>query len=83
MGVAFGLAVGIPAYIIYKYLSTRVKRLVHEMNLAKTEFLDLLQRARTVEKPLPVQAEAGPSSYVARPAPTLVFEDDLYFRKKR
>ena len=83
LGAVLGLGVGIPAYVFYKYLNNRVGRLVHEMSLAKAEFLDLLQRANTLEKPLPVQVEASPAPYVARPAPTLVFEDDLYFRKKR
>jgi biopolymer transport protein ExbB len=83
MGAVFGLGVGIPAYVLYKYLKTRVARLVHEMNLAKTLFLDLLQRASAAEAPLPVQVEANPVPYVTKPAPTLVFEDDLYFRKKR
>lgn len=83
MGAVFGLGVGIPAYLFFKYLNTRVAWLVHEMNLAKTVFLELLQRANAVEEPLPVQVEANPVSYGTKSAPTLVFEDDLYFRKKR
>lgn len=79
----FGLAVGVPASLIYTYLKVRVARLGHEMDLARMEFLDLLQEARRAEKPLPVQADATPPRYVAKPAATLVFDDDLYFRKKR
>jgi biopolymer transport protein ExbB len=79
----FGLAVGIPAYVFYKYLKARVARLVHEMDMARTEFLDLIEQASVAAKPLPVQGEASPVSYVRKPATTLVFDDDLYFRKKR
>jgi len=83
IGAGFGLAVGIPAYVFDTYLKARVARLVYEINVAKAEFLDLLQQARIAEQPLPVQVEVSPKSYLAKPATTLVFEDDLYFRKKR
>ena len=84
IGAGFGLAVGIPAYIFSRYLKLQVAQLVHEMDMARTEFLDLMDRQVNVtEKPLPVQVEASPASYVRKPATTLVFDDDLYFRKKR
>jgi biopolymer transport protein ExbB len=79
----FGLAVGIPSYVFYAYFRARVARLLHEMGVASAEFLELLQQQRVVEKPLPVQVGSRPASYNPKPATTLVFDDDLYFRKKR
>jgi len=39
---AFGLSVGIPAYIFYNYLLGRVQRIVHEMEFGSNEIIELL-----------------------------------------
>ncbi len=43
MTTAVGLIVGIPAYLAYNYLSTRVEKVVYIMQLNSVEFVDLLQ----------------------------------------
>jgi len=43
---AFGLSVGIVALIAYNACTTRVRRLVHEMESASNEFLDVLDEPR-------------------------------------
>jgi len=71
----FGLVVGIIAFALYNYFVTRVARFVYEMETTTTEFLDLLEHRSVQNAPLKVQEERTPS-------PTLVFDDDEYFRKK-
>lgn len=39
---AYGLIVGIPAYVFYNYFVTRINRLVHEIEVAATEFIEIL-----------------------------------------
>ncbi len=78
----FGLIVGIIAYALYNYFVTRVARFVNEMEVATTEFLDLLQQRHVRELPLKVQDEPSPAPHSSKPVTTLVFEDDAYFRKK-
>ncbi len=39
---AYGLIVGIPAYGLYNYFVTKINRLVHEIEIATTEFIDIL-----------------------------------------
>lgn len=39
---AYGLIVGIPAYGFYNYFVTNINRLVHEIEIATTEFIDIL-----------------------------------------
>ena len=41
-----GLVVGIIAYLAYNYLVTRVSKVVHKMEYASIEFIDLLQEPR-------------------------------------
>ena len=41
-----GLVVGIVAYLAYNYLVTRVSKVVHKMEYASIEFIDLLQEPR-------------------------------------
>jgi biopolymer transport protein ExbB len=41
-----GLIVGIIAYLAYNYLVTRVSKIVHKMEYASIEFVDLLQEPR-------------------------------------
>jgi biopolymer transport protein ExbB len=41
-----GLIVGIIAYLAYNYLVTRVSKIVHKMEYASIEFIDLLQEPR-------------------------------------
>ncbi|MEM7385768.1 MAG: MotA/TolQ/ExbB proton channel family protein, partial [Verrucomicrobiota bacterium] len=43
---AFGLAVAIPAYILYAYLASRVKSLMHEMERAGIEMINLIEDSR-------------------------------------
>ena len=43
---AAGLIVGIPAYLMYNYLITRVTKITHKMEYASVEFLDLLQETK-------------------------------------
>ncbi|MEY5046804.1 MAG: hypothetical protein RLZZ175_163 [Bacteroidota bacterium] len=43
---AAGLIVGIPAYIMYNYLVARVSKIVHKMEYATVEFLDMLQETK-------------------------------------
>lgn len=43
---AFGLFVGILAYLGYNYLVTRVQKVVHNMEYSSVEFIDLLQEPR-------------------------------------
>ena len=72
---AFGLIVGIPAYLVYNHFVSRVGRFVHEMEVTTTEFLDLLQPwSRIGESPIQVKEESVPAT-------TLEFEDE-YFRRK-
>lgn len=78
----FGLVVGIVAYACYNYFVTRVARFVHEMEVTTTEFLDLLQQRNLRSEPLKVRDEPHPAVHSPKPAGTLVFEDDEYFRKK-
>lgn len=39
---AYGLIVGIPAYGLYNYFVSRINRLIHEIEVAATEFIDIL-----------------------------------------
>jgi biopolymer transport protein ExbB len=39
---AYGLIVGIPAYGLYNYFVTKINRLVHEIENATFEFIDIL-----------------------------------------
>lgn len=78
----FGLVVGIIAYAFYNYFVTRVARFVNEMEVATTEFLDLLQQRNLRDVPLKVRDEPDPVPHASKPMTTLVFEDDEYFRKK-
>lgn len=39
---AYGLIVGIPAYGLYNYFVTKINRLVHEIEVAATEFVEIL-----------------------------------------
>ncbi len=39
---AYGLMVGIPAYGLYNYFVTKINRLVHEIEIAATEFIEIL-----------------------------------------
>ncbi|CUS98639.1 MotA/TolQ/ExbB proton channel family protein [Candidatus Chrysopegis kryptomonas] len=39
---AYGLIVGIPAYGLYNYFVTKINRLVHEIEIATAEFIDIL-----------------------------------------
>lgn len=43
---AFGLFVGIIAYLGYNYLVTRVQKVVHNMEYTSIDFIDLLQEPR-------------------------------------
>jgi len=46
---AAGLIVGIPSYIFYNYLVTKVQRFVHEIEHASNELIDLLYEEREDE----------------------------------
>jgi biopolymer transport protein ExbB len=48
---AVGLAVGIVALFFYNYLIGRIKRLVNDMELSATDFIDLLQEPAPVRQP--------------------------------
>ena len=72
----FGLVVGIPAAAAYNYFVTRVARFVHDMEVATTEFLDVLERH---EREAPA-ARAAELSRAGRPA--LAADDDQFFRRK-
>ncbi len=39
---AYGLIIGIPAYAFYNYFVTKINRLVNEIEIATTEFIDIL-----------------------------------------
>ncbi len=43
---ATGLVVGILAYLGYNYLVTQVQKLIHSMEYATIEFVDLLQDSK-------------------------------------
>ncbi len=46
---AFGLSVGIPSYIFYNFLLSKVQRIVHEMEVGSNEIIDLLYSEREDE----------------------------------
>lgn len=46
---AFGLAVGIIAYVGYNYLTSQVEKLVYRMEATSVEFIDLLQEPAHAE----------------------------------
>ncbi|AXJ00599.1 outer membrane transport energization protein ExbB [Cyclonatronum proteinivorum] len=58
---AAGLAVGIFAYFFYNYLLSRINRMVFELEMATTEFIELLQKPAKKEK-----AAEKPRDFVAR-----------------
>ncbi len=39
---AYGLIVGIPAYGLYNYFVSKINRLIHEIEVGATEFIDIL-----------------------------------------
>ncbi|MGB9663864.1 MAG: MotA/TolQ/ExbB proton channel family protein, partial [Ignavibacteria bacterium] len=39
---AFGLSVGIIAYLFYNYFVTRINKLISEMEITSTDFIDVL-----------------------------------------
>ena len=43
---AFGLIVGIIAFLCYNYLVTRVQNVIHNMEYTATEFIDLIQEPK-------------------------------------
>ncbi|HET8859643.1 MotA/TolQ/ExbB proton channel family protein [Marivirga sp.] len=43
---AFGLTVGIIAYLGYNYLVTQVQKVIHKMEFTSVEFIDLLQEPK-------------------------------------
>ncbi|MCC5934659.1 MAG: MotA/TolQ/ExbB proton channel family protein [Candidatus Cyclonatronum sp.] len=48
---AAGLAVGIFAYFFYNYLLGRINRMIFELEMATTEFIELLQKPAKKDKP--------------------------------
>jgi biopolymer transport protein ExbB len=72
---AFGLFVGIPALAMYKYYAACVCKFVHEMDVASSEFLDLLGRSGEVR-------HESTQYYEHTPRRSLVHEDEEFFRKK-
>ncbi len=48
---AAGLAVGIFAYFFYNYLLSRINRMVFELEMATTEFIELLQKPASKKEP--------------------------------
>jgi biopolymer transport protein ExbB len=46
---AFGLAVGIIAYVGYNFLTSQVEKLVYRMEATSVEFIDLLQEPASGE----------------------------------
>ena len=46
---AFGLSVGIPAFIFYNYLLNRVQRIVYDMEVGSNEIIELLYSEREDE----------------------------------
>jgi biopolymer transport protein ExbB len=40
---AVGLIIGLIAYVIYDYLNTQINKIVNSMEIAATEFVDILQ----------------------------------------
>jgi biopolymer transport protein ExbB len=72
---AYGLFVGIPALAAYNWLVTRVRRLVHEMEVTTTEMVDLLHRRQVRHHP-------GDGTRSEAPVPVLAAEEDAFFRRK-
>jgi biopolymer transport protein ExbB len=72
---AFGLIVGIPALVLYNYFVSRIRRLVQDMEVTTTEFLDMLEQGTF---PLGNGDESAPA-VVAR---TPVKPEDEFFRRK-
>jgi biopolymer transport protein ExbB len=73
---AFGLIVGILALAFYNYFVTRVQKVVYEMEVASTEFIDMLEGLNGAWpglKPVRDEVVAGP----------VRGEEDEYFRRKR
>ncbi len=72
---AFGLIVGIPSLVVYNYFVTRIRKLVHEMEVTSNDFLDMLDhREPAVAEPLPIAAQS-----VRHPA----VADEEFFRRKQ
>ncbi len=72
---AGGLVVGIPAYVAHSYLSSRVNALIHDMERAGIEIVNLLMDHRPAIGVLPFGAAGGLPAPVQPPA--------IPFRKRR
>ena len=75
---AFGLFVGIPALVLYNYFVTRVRRLVHDMEVTSNEFLDMLDQGPAGSAAQPVDEAAT----APLPRPAVQPEQDFFRRKE-
>jgi biopolymer transport protein ExbB len=75
LATAFGLIVGIPAFLVYNYFATRVQKLVHEMEVTSTDFIDMLEASGQKGR---ARVEAASRVGAGQP----VTEEDEYFRRK-
>lgn len=74
---AFGLIVGIPALVVYNYFVTRVRRVVHDMEVTSNEFLDMLDMG-----PAPAVAPSGEASAAPLPRAAVQPEEEFFRRKE-
>jgi biopolymer transport protein ExbB len=72
---AFGLIVGIPALVLYNYFVSRIRRLVQDMEVTTTEFLDMLEQGTL---PPGNGDEASPAVVTRAP----VKPEEEFFRRK-
>ena len=73
---AFGLAVGLPVHLFYNYCVSKVGKIAHAMELASTEFLELLEVKALHEPHIRSERKAVDTR-------ELVYEEDEFFRRKR